>query len=275
MVRADQAAGHRAHQRSIHHCAPAAQQTSRRALAAPPADDRRTVPRRVRDRHRREPTPRRAGDGGHGHDDHDDATHRRVGDSHCPADHHRPTTAATATSTPAVAPATGDGRLTLAFTGDALWHSPLWQPSRTQLRRRQRRSGRQGLHADARPAASGRRRRRRRRVSPRDADRPRRPIHDAPALRRATRGRRGDRRRRVRPLLDGEQPQRRPRRRRDRSHRRRARSERPRAVREWPARRPRSHRGCSSPTASPSPTSPTRSATTACASRPVRSGGRR
>jgi Bacterial capsule synthesis protein PGA_cap len=35
-------------------------------------------------------------------------------------------TTSTSTST-SVAPATGDGRLTLAFTGDALWHSPLWQ----------------------------------------------------------------------------------------------------------------------------------------------------
>ena len=100
-------------------------------------------------------------------------------------------------------------------------------------------------------------------------------LHDVPAVRRAARRRHGDRRRRVRPLLDGEQ-----------SH---APTVAPPASiapsasskrtasgsRGWPARPPRSPRRCSSPTGSGSPTSPTRSATTASSCPPARSGDRR
>ena len=80
--------------------------------------------------------------------------------------------------------------LTLAFTGDALWHSPAVAPGRTQLRRQRQRCRGHGLHADARPTAARRRRRRRRCLPPRDTDRPRRPVHHVPALRRAARRRR-------------------------------------------------------------------------------------
>ncbi len=84
------------------------------------------------------------------------------------------------------------------------------------------------------PPATRRRPRRRRRVPPRDADRPRRQVHDVPAVRGAARGRRRDRRRRIRSLLDGEQPHRRPRHRRHRPHGQRARGARTRSVWDGP-----------------------------------------
>ena len=283
VVRAHEAGSDRTHRPSIHHRSHRRNRLCRRALAAPPArlgaccvspdaptaTDASppaaaplTVATATTTRRRRSLQPRRR------RRRHRPPRHRR---RHQPRTPRRPRRR----QRPVGRTDAGDGRLTLAFTGDALWHSPLWRQADRQLRRHQRRRRGHGLHADARPPATGRRRRRRRRVPPRDADRPRRQVHDVPAVRRATRGRHGDRQRRVRPLLDGEQPHA-PTAAPPASTAPSASSKRTASVsRGWPAHPPRSPRRCSSPTGSGSPTSPTRSATTASSSPPARSGDRR
>ena len=161
-------------------------------------------------------------------------------------------------------------RITMAFTGDTLVHSPLWR--RAELNA----AGiRLRLPADARALAAGARACRPRGMSPRNTDRARgRSVVDRPDLRGAGRGRRRFGGGRLRPLLDGQQPHVGSRHGRDRPHRRHARIGRHRAVRDGAYASRRSHHGCSTSPASPSRTCRTRFPTTASGRRPVRSGDR-